>query len=65
MPYNNLLLEIKDGVGTVTLNRPDVYNAFNDEMSFELQDALKEVEKNKEVRAVSYTHLTLPTKRIV
>ncbi len=55
MPFNNLLLEIKDGVGTVTLNRPDVYNAFNDEMSYELQDALKEVEKNKEVRVVVLT----------
>lgn len=45
MAFNTILLEIKDGVGTITLNRPDVYNAFNDEMSFELQDALKEAEK--------------------
>lgn len=55
MAFNTILLDIKEGVGTITLNRPDVYNAFNDEMSFELQDALKEVEKNKEVRAVVLT----------
>ncbi|GDX51757.1 2-(1,2-epoxy-1,2-dihydrophenyl)acetyl-CoA isomerase [Bacteroidota bacterium] len=55
MAFNTILLEIKDGVGTITLNRPDVYNAFNDEMSFELQDALKEAEKNKEVRVVVLT----------
>lgn len=55
MAFNTILLDIKEGVGAITLNRPDVYNAFNDEMSFELQDALKEVEKNKEVRAVVLT----------
>lgn len=55
MAFNTILLDIKEGVGTITLNRPDVYNAFNDEMSFELQDALKEVEKNKEVRAIVLT----------
>lgn len=55
MPFNNLLLEIKDGTATITLNRPDSYNAFNDEMSYELQDALKECAKNKEVRVVVLT----------
>ena len=50
--YNNLLLEVIDGVATITLNRPDVFNAFNDEMSYELQDALKQVEKDKTARVV-------------
>lgn len=55
MTFNTLLLDIKEGVATVTLNRPDVYNAFNDEMSYELQDALKEVNKNKEARVLVIT----------
>jgi len=42
-------------VGTITLNRPDSYNAFNDEMSYELQDALKQMEKDPEVRVVVIT----------
>lgn len=55
MSFNNLLLETNNGVATITLNRPDVYNAFNDELTFELQDALKECEKNKDVRVVVLT----------
>ena len=53
--YNTILLEKANGVGTVTLNRPDVYNAINDEISFELQAALKDVAKDPEVRVVVFT----------
>ncbi len=50
-----LLLEKKEGVATVTLNRPDKLNAFNDDLSFALQDALTEVEADKNVRAIVLT----------
>ncbi len=50
-----LLVETKNGVGTITLNRPDKLNAFSDELSFGLQDALKEMEKSKDVKAVIIT----------
>lgn len=53
--YDTLLFDIKDGVGYITLNRPEVYNAFNDALSFELQKALKEVTQNPEVRVVVLT----------
>jgi len=53
--FQSLLLEVQDGVATITLNRPEVYNAFNDPLSYELQDALKQVEKDKQVRAVVLT----------
>ena len=53
--YNTILLEKANGVGTITLNRPDVYNAINDEISFELQAALKDVTKDPEVRVVVFT----------
>lgn len=55
MTYEFLLYEVKDAVLTITLNRPDCLNAFNDEMSFELQKALKEAEKDKAVRCLVLT----------
>ena len=53
--YQFLLLNNTDGVLTITLNRPDSLNSFNDEMSFELQKALKEAERDKSVRCVVLT----------
>jgi 2-(1,2-epoxy-1,2-dihydrophenyl)acetyl-CoA isomerase len=55
MTYNCLLFEKKDNVTTITLNRPDVFNAFNDEQSYELQDALKQAKKDPETRVVVLT----------
>lgn len=52
---NILLTEKNNGVGTITLNRPDKLNAFNDELTFSLQDALKEMEKDASVRAIIIT----------
>ncbi|MEX0968352.1 MAG: enoyl-CoA hydratase-related protein [Bacteroidia bacterium] len=48
-------LEKQNGIATITLNRPDVFNAFNDEQSFALQDALKQVKRDNEVRVVILT----------
>ncbi|OMP79881.1 MULTISPECIES: enoyl-CoA hydratase-related protein [unclassified Chitinophaga] len=52
---NTINLHVQDNIATITLNRPDVYNAFNDEQSYELQDALKQAEKDPQVRAVVLT----------
>jgi methylglutaconyl-CoA hydratase len=43
MPYKTLAVDERDGVVTVTLNRPEVHNAFNDELiaeAVELFDGL-------------------------
>src|SRR4051812_9271947 len=53
--YNSLLYTIADSVCTITLNRPDVYNAFNEELSAELIDALKKSAKDEAVRVVVLT----------
>ena len=53
--YETLLYELKDGIGTITLNRPDRYNAFNEKMSAEFIDILKKVARDKEVRCVVLT----------
>ena len=43
------------GVTTITLNRPEVYNAFNDKLSYDLQDALKAASRDPETRVVVLT----------
>ena len=50
-----LLYEVKDGVCTITLNRPDRYNAFNNDLSFQFIDALKAARKDPEVRVIVLT----------
>lgn len=55
MSFNCLLTEKNNSVFTITLNRPDVFNAFNDEQSYELQEALKMAKKDEEVRVVVLT----------
>jgi len=44
-----------DGVTTITLNRPDAYNALNDEITYELQDAFKKATKDETTRVVVFT----------
>jgi 2-(1,2-epoxy-1,2-dihydrophenyl)acetyl-CoA isomerase len=53
--YKFILYKHESGVATITLNRPDVYNALNDEITYELQDALKAVSKDDSVRVVVMT----------
>lgn len=53
--YQTLLYAEADGIATITLNRPDRYNAFNNDMSFEFIDVLKKVAKEPAVRVVVLT----------
>jgi enoyl-CoA hydratase len=55
MGYKNLLVEVEDGIALVTINRPTVLNALNEETLRELQGALKEVAGRNDVRAVVLT----------
>lgn len=50
-----LLYEERDGVAVVTLNRPDVHNAFNRAMERELQQVWRSLRRNSDVRAVILT----------
>jgi enoyl-CoA hydratase len=50
-----LLYEVKDGVATVTLNRPDQRNALNGELLADLVEAMKRVRDDDDVRAVVLT----------
>lgn len=55
MDYETILYNIEDGALTITLNRPDVLNAFNSKMGVELLDALKKAERDAAVRAIVIT----------
>lgn len=55
MAYQFLKYAVENGVATVTLNRPEVYNALNDEIKFELQDVFKAIGKDENVRVVVLT----------
>ena len=55
MAYNCLQYESTGAITTITLNRPDVFNAFNDEQSYELQDAFKAAKKDDNCRVIVLT----------
>ena len=55
MSYSNILLDISDGVATITLNRPDKLNSFNGDMHAELRDALDRVTADAPVRCLLLT----------
>jgi len=53
--YKAILVEKKEGIGYLTLNRPDVRNAFNQEMIDEISDALRLIDKDDGVRVLIVT----------
>lgn len=52
---SSILLKIENGVGVITLNRPDKLNSFNREMALQLQETLDVCANNATVRAVYIT----------
>ncbi len=53
--YEQIELEINDGIATIWLNRPDKMNAFTERMRYEVLDALDRTDANDDVRAVIFT----------
>lgn len=47
-----ILFEINEGIATITLNRPEVYNSFNRSMALQMQACLTKAANAAEVRAV-------------
>lgn len=52
MDYQTLSISIADKLATVTLNRPDVRNAFNEQTINEIASAFDELGRNELVRAI-------------
>lgn len=55
MGYESIVVEKKNNISRITLNRPQALNAFNDQMGEEFYAALKEAEKDPETRCLVIT----------
>ena len=50
-----VLYAVKDSIATITLNRPQVFNAFNERLHRDLRDALRQAERDNMVRCIVLT----------
>ena len=55
LPYQSILYDIEEGVGLITLNRPDRLNAWNGEIEEELRDTIRLAAVDNEVKAIVVT----------
>ena len=55
MSYETILYEKQSGVATITLNRPQALNAFTSQMNSEFMSALRDAEKDGEIRSIVIT----------
>ena len=55
MTYKHLLVDREENVAVLTINRPDKYNALNDEVVAEISFAMDELAADDEVRVVVIT----------
>jgi len=55
MNYENILTEINEGIGTITINRPKQLNALNRQTIEELHDAFDQFDKQDTVRVIIVT----------
>jgi enoyl-CoA hydratase len=55
MAYDNILVETREKVGFIQLNRPKALNALNSSLLAELADALGEFDKNDRIGAIVIT----------
>ena len=55
MSYSTILYQVEDSILTITLNRPEALNAFNNEMLFELIDACDKADADDDVKAIIVT----------
>lgn len=53
--FDNIVLELSEGVATLTLNRPDRLNAFNEAMHAEVREALARIGGDRAIRAMILT----------
>jgi 2-(1,2-epoxy-1,2-dihydrophenyl)acetyl-CoA isomerase len=53
--YSAILYDVRDGVATITLNRPDAANSANEALSTEMLDALIRSEEDPAIRALVLT----------
>src|SRR5690606_9359929 len=55
MSYEHILVEVEDGVGIITLNRPEKLNAMNRKLNHELHQAVKQMEADDAIGCIVIT----------
>lgn len=55
MGYQTLLVDVQEGVATITLNRPEAYNALNLEMAGEFFHAVLAADEDRAIRCIVVT----------
>lgn len=55
MSHQDILYEVKDGVATITLNRPDKLNAWTQQMHHDVRGAMRNAADNEAVRVIVLT----------
>jgi len=53
--YETIQYDVTDTICTITLNRPDTYNAINDHLTKELADAMKNASRDKTIGVIVLT----------
>jgi len=53
--YQTITFAIENQIAKITLNRPEIHNAFNDVMIEELLSVFQDISKNKDIRVVVLT----------
>src|SRR4030043_44480 len=52
MSFETIIIEKKEQIGTITLNRPQKFNTFNTQLAEELNVALRQLDEDAEVRVI-------------
>ena len=55
MSYEMILLDKSEGIGTITLNRPEVLNAMNSTLFREMAEAVSELENDDDIESIIFT----------
>ena len=55
MEYNNIVVQVKEGIATITFNRPEVLNALSAEALKEFSHALDKINADEDIRALILT----------
>ena len=55
MSYSTILYDVNESILTITLNRPDILNAFNTSMLSEIIDALDRADADDRIRCIIIT----------
>jgi trans-feruloyl-CoA hydratase/vanillin synthase len=53
--YENVEVELRDGIGWVTMNRPEKRNAMSPQLHYDMEDALGRLEVDRDARVVVVT----------